>query len=311
MSNARTRSALILPPPALINTAPSALPGSTILRETIARMPPRQTSPDDLPAKLEALDDKIHDLLIKRAKLAGPTSPSQQAATLRRLAAKHKGELPLPALISIWRELMAATATGKRTVHVYSADRAGQFRDLARDLFGSMVAMQSHLAAGAIVSECTNDPTAFGVVPPPESDEAARAWWAQLTPTGQKGPRVVAILPLTGDEARPLAYVVGTLEPEGSGDDTSLLLIDAEETVSLSRLQSLLKQAGFDARLVAISRDSARSPLRYHLFEVTGFLAPDDARLGVLHEQAGDALRRIAHVGCYANPLLAAKESAS
>lgn len=271
-------------------------------------MPLRNSSPADLSAKLDALDDKIHDLLMKRAKLAGPTSPSQQAATLRRLAAKHNGAFPLPAVISIWRELMAATATGKRTVHVYSADRAGQFRDLARDLFGSMVAMQSHLSAGAIVSECTNDATAFGVVPPPESDENARAWWTQLTPTGQTGPRVVAILPLT-NEQRPLAYVVGTLEPEASGDDTGLLLIDAEETVSLSRLQSLLKGAAFDARLLAISRDSARSPLRYHLFEITGFLAPDDARLGVLHEQAGDAMRRIAHVGCYANPLLDAKVS--
>ncbi|MBV9044914.1 MAG: hypothetical protein JO294_07300, partial [Alphaproteobacteria bacterium] len=140
-------------------------------------MPPRQTISADTAAKVSALDDKIHDLLVRRAKLAPPATPAQQAVTLRRLAARHTGDLPLPVLVSIWRELMAASATGTRTVHVYSADRAGQFRDLARDLFGSVVTMQSHASASAIVAECGNDPSAFGVVPPPESDENGRPWW--------------------------------------------------------------------------------------------------------------------------------------
>ncbi len=265
-------------------------------------MPPRNPSPTDLPAKLDALDDRIQDLLIKRAQIATPTSPAEQAVRLRRLAARHKGKLPLAALLRIWREMMAAQAPEGRTVHVFAADRAGQFRDLARDLFGSLVAMKGHLSASAIVHECSGDAAAFGVVPPPESDENSRAWWAQLTPAGQAGPRVVATLPLAGAE-QPAAYVIGTLEPEPSGDDTTLILLEAGDGVSLTRLQSLLKQGGIEAHFLAVSRDSARSAVRHHLLGVGEFVRPDDPRLGALMEQGGEGILRIAIVGCYANPL--------
>ncbi len=266
-------------------------------------MPPRKTVPTDLPARLDALDDKIHDLLVKRAELAPASSPAEQAVRLRRLAARHTGALPLPMLVRIWREMMAASASPQRVVHVYSADRAGLFRDLARELFGSQVAMKSHLSPTAIVHECTGDADAFGVVPPPESDENARAWWAQLTPSGQKGPRVVATLPLIGAKP-PAAYVIGTLEPEPSGDDTTLLLLEAGDTLSLTKLQSVLKQGGLDSKLLAVTRDSAGSGSRQHLLEIAGFVRDDDSRLGALLEQDGDAIRRIACVGCYANPLV-------
>lgn len=264
-------------------------------------MPPRKTPSADLPAQLDALDDKIHELLMRRAKLASGASPAEQAVRLRRLAARHKGEMPLPVLLRIWREMMAGTSP-QRTIHVYSADRAGQFRDLARDLFGSQVAMKGHLSATAIVHECTGDAQAFGVVPPPESDENARPWWAQLTPSGQTGPRVVATLPLVG-AAQPAAYVIGTLEPEPSGDDTTLVLLEAGDTLSLTKLQTLLKQGGLDARLVAVGRDSARNVMRHHLLEIAGFVRDDDARLSAFREQAADAVHRIVCVGCYANPL--------
>jgi hypothetical protein len=265
-------------------------------------MPPRSTSTADPTARLDALDDKIHDLLIRRAALAIPVSPAQQAATLRRLALRHKGNLPLAMLVRVWREMMAVTAPASRTVHVYAADRAGVYRDMARDLFGSLVAMKAHLSATAIVHECSGDAMAFGVVPPPDSDENSRAWWAQLTPSGNQGPRVVATLPLVG-AGQPSAYVIGTLEPEPSGDDTTLLLMEAGENLSLTKLQALLKQGGVEARLLAVSRDSAGSASRQHLLEVPGFVRDDDSRLGALREQAGDTILRIVSVGCYANSL--------
>lgn len=261
-------------------------------------VPPRK--PADLFAKLDALDDKLHDLMLKRAQLASGETPAQQAVRLRRLAARHAGSFPLPAIFRIWRELMAAGAAEGRTVHVYSADRAGPFRDLARDFFGSLVTMKSHLSASAIMHECSGDRAAFGVMPPPDSDENGRAWWAQLAPAGQAGPRVVAALPFSGGL---LAYVVGTLEPEASGDDTTLLLLEAGENLSLTKLQSLMKQGGFDGRLLAVSRDSAKSAVRYHLIEIAGFVRADDARLGTLVEQGGDGILRVAVVGAYANPM--------
>ena len=71
-------------------------------------------------------------------------------------------------------------------------------------------------------------------------------------------------------------------------------------------LQTLLKQSGLEAKLVAVSRDSAGSASRHHLLEVAGFLRDDDARLGVVREQAADPIHRLVGVGCYANPLVQA-----
>lgn len=260
-------------------------------------MPPRKTTQADIPAQIDALDDKIQDLLIKRAALASSVTPAQQSQTLRRLAARHKGELPLASLVSIWREMMSVAASAKRVVHVYAADRAGTFRDEARGLFGAVVPMESHLSASAIVNECSANADAFGIVPPPESDENSRPWWSHLAQAGTPGPRIVAVLPLVGDKID--AYVIGSLELEASGDDTTVIRVEADEQVSPSRLQSLLKQAGLDARPVAVGRAAGA---RQHLMELTGFIATDDPRLGTLLENAGGAVR-VAIVGSYANPL--------
>jgi chorismate mutase len=261
-------------------------------------MPPRKSQPADLPAQLDELDDKIQDLLIKRAALAEAVTPAQQSQTLRRLAARHKGKLPLASVVSIWREMMSAAGLPGRVVHVYAADRAGVFRDMARGLFGSVVPMESHPSASAIVNECSASAEAFGIVPPPESDENSRPWWSQLSAAGTPGPRIVAVLPLVGDKTE--AYVIGSLELEPTGNDTTVLRLEAEESVSLSRLQSLLKQAGLDARLVAVGRAAGA---RQHLMELAGFVASDDARIGALMENAAGAIPRISVVGSYANPL--------
>jgi hypothetical protein len=262
-------------------------------------MPPRKTPPADLQGQLDELDDKIQDLLIKRSQLAVAITPAQQSRTLRRLAARHQGKLPLGAVVHIWRELMSVAASPKRVVHVYAADRAGIFRDMARGLFGSVAPMENHPSATVIVNECSNDLQAFGVVPPPESDENSRPWWSQLAPVGTAGPRIVAVLPLVGD-GKIEAYVIGSLDLEPSGDDTTVLRVEAEESVSLSRLQSLLKQAGFEARPVAVGRAAGK---RQHLMEIAGFIASDDARIGSFLENAGDMVR-IEFVGGYANPLV-------
>jgi chorismate mutase len=264
-------------------------------------MPSRKLPPAEIAAQIDALDDKIQDLLIKRAALATSVTPAQQSQTLRRLAARHKGNLSVAALVSIWREMMSVAASPRRLVHVYAADRSGLFRDMARGLFGSMAAMESHLSATTIVNECSNDAQAFGILPPPESDENARPWWSLLAPIGTPGPRIVAVLPLVGDKVE--AYVIGSLELETSGDDTTVLRVEAEESVSQSRLQSLLKQAGLDARPVAVGRAAG---MRQHLMELPGFMASDDSRIGTLLENAGDTVR-LAIVGGYANPLVQAK----
>jgi hypothetical protein len=253
------------------------------------------------------LDDKIHDLLMRRAALAeksGPLSPARQALTVRRLAARHDGVFSLVALVRVWREIMASMPDAALQVHVFAGDKVAAYRDLARSYFGATVAMEGHPSASAVIHACAGDAAAFGLLPPPDSDENARPWWAQLSPSGQRGPRVIARLPLVETVAQQSgAYAIGSLEQEPTGADTTLIILEANAGLSRTKLQSLIRDVGFEAQLVAVGRDSARSSSRQHLLEISAFVPRDDSRLGVLLEQAGDTIQRVVCVGGYADPL--------
>jgi chorismate mutase/prephenate dehydratase len=267
-------------------------------------MPPRSISTAD---RLDAIDEKIHDLLIERAALAEKlpvASPAQQAMSLRRLVARHKGKLALSGLVGIWREVLASMPGAAPSAHVFAGNQTAFYRDLARAYFGSAASIEGHPSASAVIHACAGDPAAVGLVPPPDSDENQRPWWAQLTPSGQAGPRVIARLPLMEtSETQAIAYAIGTLEQEPTGDDTSMIILEANADLSRTKLQSLIRQAGFEAQLVAVGRDSPRSASRLHLLEIAGFVARDDSRLGSLLEQAGDAIVRLVSVGGYADPI--------
>ena len=276
-------------------------------------MPPRPTTTTDAPARLDAIDEKIHDLLIQRAALAEKlpvATPAQQAMSLRRLVIRHKGQLALSGLVGIWREVLASMPGAAPRAHVFAGNQTGDYRDLARAYFGSAASIEGHPSASAVIHACAQDPAAVGLVPPPDSDENQRPWWAQLTPSGQTGPRVIARLPLVQTkEPKAIAYAIGSIEQEPTGADTTLIILEAKGDLSRTKLQSLIKQVGLEAQLVAVGRDSARSASRQHLLEIKGFVPRDDSRLGTLLEQAGDAIVRLVCVGGYADPLPQPKAS--
>ena len=89
--------------------------------------------------------------------------------------------------------------------------------------------MKSHPSASAVIHACTGDAAAPSAwCRRPTATKTQRPWWAQLTPIGQIGPRVIARLPVvTGGDAQPAAYAIGTLEPEPTGADTTLIMLEA------------------------------------------------------------------------------------
>jgi hypothetical protein len=113
---------------------------------------------------------------------------------------------------------------------------------------------------------------------------------------------VIARLPLVGAQ-KSGAYAIGSLEQEPTGADTTLIILEANAGLSRTKLQALIREVGFEAQLVAVGRDSARSSSRQHLLEIAGFVPRDDSRLGVLLEQAGDTVQRVVCVGGYADPV--------
>ena len=280
---------------------------------------------EGLREEIDKIDDALHDLLMRRTEVsqaiakvkqpeAGPKGsgipalrPAREAAILRRLLARHKGDLPPRVLVRIWREIIAASlrAQNKFHLHVYAPDNQVGFADLAHDHFGSFTPIRTHTRPSLVVHACAEEPFSLGIVPLPEIEEPGPAWWAQLAPAGEKGPRVVAKLPFVGDGDEGLsAYAIGTVEQEPSGNDTTLLLLEIAPGISRATLQNFLKASGLAAKLVAAGRLQEKKVPDEILLEVKGFVGKDDPRLSALAEAAGEAIAQVAPIGGYANPVV-------
>lgn len=287
-------------------------------------MAQRKLSHGDPGDEIVRIDQQIHDLLMRRAALLQtsreaawpegtparmPLRPGEDAATVRRIVERHRGGFPLRAVVRIWREILTASLTSEShyAAHVYAGENVLAFWDLARIYFGSTVPVTGHATASAVVHACAEDRMACGVVPLPESAENVSPWWAQLAAAGEAGPRIIAKLPLVlndgGRFGYPPAYAIGTIEQKPTGDDTSVLFVETSQELSRTRLQSLLKQAGLEGRIMAAGQEAARSATRELLVETTGFVAAADPRMAALIEAGGDAILRATAVGGYANPL--------
>ncbi|HYM18803.1 MAG TPA: chorismate mutase [Micropepsaceae bacterium] len=280
---------------------------------------------DDLRREIDQIDDSLHDLLIRRAAvsldiakvkqpangaaLASAMRPAREAAILRRLLARHKGELPPGVVVGIWRQIIAASlrAQAKYEIHVFGGNGQTAFLDLAHTYFGSAAPLRLHSRVSQVVNACAEEPNSLGIVPMPELEEPGAAWWSKLAVSGQVGPRVIAKLPfiVNGEEAVS-AYAIGAIEQEASGDDTTLLVLEIASGLSRTKLRSLLKEAGLDANIVAAGRISEKNAPDEILAEVKGFIPKDDPRLKRLAEAAGDAVYRADPIGGFANPVVLA-----
>lgn len=187
-----------------------------------------------LRARLDELDDKIHDLLIDRAQViesvarSGKPSafrPGREAAILRRLLARHSGNLPPQTLVRMWRELLAGTTAMQTavTVAVFDPKPDGTMQALAREHFGFLTPAVAHRSAEAALQQVRAGIASVAVLPFPT---AAAAWWPALT-DGAPRLHIIARLPFWANRRPDVpaadALVVGIAAPDASGADRSFI----------------------------------------------------------------------------------------
>ena len=293
------------------------------------RMGQELTTLGDLRREIDRIDDALHDLLIGRAEISraiakvkqaaanpggGPLGPAmrpaREAAILRRLLARHRGELSAHVIVRIWREIISSSLRiqTRFELHVFAGKNGTEFHDLARSYFGSLAPIRGHSRPSLVVQACADEPSSVGLIPLPEFEEPGATWWAQLAPAGQPGPRVISRLPfiVEGSNDLPAAYGIAAIEQEPSGDDTTLLLLEIASDMSRTKLRAFIRDAGFDAQLAATGRTCDKRVPDEILLEAKGFIGKDDKRLRLLADAAGEALARIVPIGGFANPVVVA-----
>ncbi|MGQ0676143.1 MAG: chorismate mutase [Rhodospirillales bacterium] len=273
---------------------------------------------DALRREIDRIDESMHDLVMRRADVAkrlrtakdgAPTfRPEREAKVLRRLAARHRGALPLSVMVRIWREMIGANLClqGPFTVAVaHRPDQPGVW-DLARDHYGSHAIGMTTGSPAQVLSAVAEGGAMIGVLGLPRDDEA-EPWWPTLA-ASSRGPRVVARLPFAGPGnargERPQALAVALLEPEPTGQDRALVAVEARDEFSRTRLAELLARAGLGASVLAVAkRGSGDGAGQLSLVEVNQFLKPGEQRLAALDAAAPGEIARMTVIGAYAEPL--------
>jgi chorismate mutase / prephenate dehydratase len=274
---------------------------------------------DDLRAEVDRIDQAILELLVERTDVVREIGrvkadrlndrlavrPAREAVILRRLVALAGERFPRAVLVRMWRELLAATTRLQTpmSVSVFGAQQGFAIWDLARGHFCSVTPMVRVESASQALRSVGDGSATVAVLPLPNDDEP---WWLGLISDHHDRLRVFARLPFVagsasdGEETRALA--LGRLEPEPSGDDLTLLAIEAEAGVSRGRLKDLLLAAGLPPVWLAAWR-CPEPPQTVHLVEVGGFISVGDEQVAEVLGAARGEVLRIVPVGGYPRPL--------
>ena len=290
----------------------------------------QQQTLDGLRLQIDAIDDSMHDLLERRAAISvaiaevkrgagagasGPAfRPAREAQILRRLLARDRDQLPASVIVHIWREIIATSLQSQVNfvVHAFTGEDRRDFVDLAHAHFGTRTPVRGHARASQVVTACSEEINAIGIVPLPQAEEVDVPWWGRLSPAGHAGPRVIAKLPFLsdGEDSQSGALAIAAVEQEATGDDTTYLCLETAPGVSRTSLTAMSKAAGFEASLVSAGR-TAGGGNGLALLAVRGFVAANDPRLAGLSESEKDVVRRIYPIGGFANPVLVPRGEAA
>lgn len=272
---------------------------------------------ETLRQEIDAIDGELHGLIRRRASLVGQISaaktagglamrPGREAQVLRKRLAAHDGAFPVAAIYRMWREMISAFALMQtknlRIAVCRPADQPGYW-DLARDHFGCQIPMVAYESPGQVLAEVRANPATVGVVPAPiEADTAA--WWPLLAGGEATLPNVVARLPflvMPNARARDIsALMLARTEPEESGDDRALLVLQAPSGISRNRIAGALAKAGLPAFTSALDR--VAGGMHHYLLELPGVIADDDERLRGVEKALELDRGSLAAIGAYAVP---------
>ena len=272
---------------------------------------------DSLRQEIDAIDSELHAMVRRRADLVDRISaakppgglalrPGREAQVMRQRLATHKGPFPSTAIYRMWREMMCAF-TLMQTPDLKIAicrpvDQPGYW-DLARDHFGCQIPFVANDTPAQVLAAVRANPSTIGVVPTPiESD--ATPWWPLLAGRDATLPNVVARLPfldMPNARARGIsAFVLARMEPEDSGDDRTLISVEAVTGLSRNRIAGALAKVGLPAFTSAL--DQVAGGVHHYLVELPGVLADGDERLRELGTALGLTSGRVAAIGAYAVP---------
>jgi chorismate mutase len=182
--------------------------------------PPKDLSLADLRRDIDRIDEAMHALLLERGEIidtlitvkkteetGSAFRPAREADMMRRLVARHHGNLPLETAESIWRVIISTFTYVQAPFSVHADLSAGDalMRDSARFHFGFTAPFVPHMGASSVVQAITESKGDLGLIPA-FATAGSGPWWAALE--FATAPKIIARLPFVERANHPAAMPV-------------------------------------------------------------------------------------------------------
>lgn len=250
--------------------------------------------------EIDAIDDQLIDLLKDRIRIVdkvGKLKKSQgetglfvrsgrEGAMLRRIYEAFDGhDFNAQAAAAMWRQIIAASIhlESPLSLSVYCPKNESSLFWLAREYFGGFVPIHPVGNVGQVLGDLSDGKANIGVLPYP--DDSA-AWWTLMAQEQEKSPKIFAHVPaiLSPElpKTTPFGLAIGVTTPEPSGNDQSYFRFTLDETISTSKLQGVLQDAGLTCTII---HTVSRPPMRSLLMRMDGFHNRDSEAIEQVEQQ--------------------------
>ena len=276
--------------------------------------------------KIDEIDGKLINLLLERIAVVGevgdykrrtapgrcPIRPGREAEMVRRIMAEFENspgnpKFPPAAAAAIWRTIIGASTSVEAplTISIYAPDRENDLIWMAKEYFGPSIQIVRQPHIKRVIGDVMDGKAAVGIVPMLRSSDTTY-WWTNLTQQSNDMPKVFARVPFvyhgTPGRDAPSALAIARLAPENSGDDHTLLVLEADHNVSQSKLQNSLANAKLEASWINIA--TLVPGARHHLIEIKGFHTIESEQVQGLLSALGASIFNVSFLGSYAVPII-------
>lgn len=260
----------------------------------------------DLRREIDRIDEAMHRLLMERGEIIATLirvkksdetgsafRPGREAEMMRRLAARHRGLLPLDTAEGIWRVIIG-TFTYVQKAYAVHADVSGDdapMRDLARFHFGFTVPFLTHGSAVEVIAAVAASKGDLGMF---RSDQGAQAgaWWMALAEPS--APKIIARLPFIERPDHPAGtpvFVVAKPLADAAARERVLIC------VTLERWRASIPSTLADLGAAVISSAATSNGLSL-LIEGPGLLSPKEVATAL--SRAGASVTSASEAGSHA-----------
>ncbi|MGC6472764.1 MAG: chorismate mutase [Parvibaculales bacterium] len=194
------------------------------------------TPPDlgDLRDKIDAVDDRLLELLAQRSRLVNQVAqakrdsgeahilrPSREAQQMRKFIDWHScnaADMPLAGFQAVWREIISSSVSQQKPLTVYCT---GAVHDAAKAQFGQAAHYAKTATAAELFAQVTDTPHAIGV-----ADTKTDGFVTQLYAAAQAESHLplCIFLSLPLFEAAARIVCLGRIPVEASGRDRTLVV---------------------------------------------------------------------------------------